>query len=423
VYGIEIENLSLQDLLRPDILANPYPVFRRLRLEDPIHEDPTGQGWIISRYDDVAFVLGDHRFSAERTLPKGGESTQMNPVQAALARQMLFLDPPDHTRLRTLFTKAFTPNRVESLRPQILEMTTDLLNAAQGADGCIDFVHDFAVPLPVTVIAQMLGVPVADRDRLRAWSVAFGKLISGRTLSHAESLEAQQGILAFIQYFRELIDQRRQRPESDMLSDLIAVEEMGDRLSTEELIVNLILLLAAGHGTTTHLLGNGLLALSQNPRQWQLLAHDPGIAPSAVSELLRFDGPVQSTVRNALEDVHIGGKTIAQGQRVTVLLGSTNRDEVRFPDPDTLDLRRSGARILAFGHGIHTCLGASLARLEAQIAFSELARRFPNLLIEIETPERVPSIHFRGLQKLPVTLVRNSVTPEISALRQLSMLK
>jgi cytochrome P450 len=418
MYEIKIESLSLQDLLRPDILADPYPVFRRLRLEDPIHEDPSGQGWIISRYDDVAFVLGDRRFSAERTLPPGAESSgaQVNAVQAALARQMLFLDPPDHTRLRTLFAKAFTPNRVESLRPQILEMTTDLLDAAQIAGGCIDFIHDFAIPLPVTVIAQMLGVPVADRDRLRGWSVAFGKLISGRILSAAESLEAEQGILAFIQYFRELIAQRRRRPESDMLSDLIAVEEMGDRLSTEELIVNLILLLAAGHGTTTHLLGNGLLALSQNPDQWQLLAQDPGIAPTAVSELLRFDGPVQATVRDAVENVSIGGKTIAQGERVTVLLGSTNRDEARFPDPDTLDLRRSGARILAFGHGIHTCLGAAPARLEAQIAFSELARRFPSLVIDAETPERAPSIHFRGLQKLPIELVRNAATAGISIL-------
>ena len=416
---IKIESLGLQDLLRPDILANPYPIFRRLRLEDPIHEDPTGEGWIISRYDDVAFVLADRRFSAERTLPQGAESAgaQVNSVQAALARQMLFLDPPDHTRLRTLFAKAFTPNRVESLRPQILEMTTDLLDAAQDAGGCIDFIHDFAIPLPVTVIAQMLGVPVADRDRLRAWSVAFGKLISGRILSSAESLEAEQGIMAFIQYFRELIAQRRRHPESDMLSDLIAVEEMGDRLSTEELIVNLILLLAAGHGTTTHLLGNGLLALSQNPRQWELLGQEPGIASSAVSELLRFDGPVQSTVRDALEDVAIGGKTIARGDRVTVLLGSTNRDETRFPDPDSLELRRSGARILAFGHGIHTCLGAALARLEAQVAFSELARRFPKLMIQIETPEWAPSIHFRGLQKLPVALVRNSVTAKVSALR------
>lgn len=419
MYETKIESLGLQDLLRPDILANPYPVFRRLRLEDPIHKDPTGEGWIISRYDDVAFVLADRRFSAERTLPQGAESggAQVNSVQAALARQMLFLDPPDHTRLRTLFAKAFTPNKVESLRPQILEMTTDLLDAAQDAGGSIDFIHDFAIPLPVTVIAQMLGVPVADRDRLRAWSVAFGKLISGRILSSAESLEAEQGIMAFIQYFRELIAQRRRHPESDMLSDLIAVEEMGDRLSTEELIVNLILLLAAGHGTTTHLLGNGLLALSQNPRQWELLAQEPGIAPSTVGELLRFDGPVQATVRDALEDVPVGGKTIARGDRVTVLLGSTNRDETRFPDPDSLELRRSGARILAFGHGIHTCLGAALARLEAQVAFSELARRFPKLMIQIETPEWAPSIHFRGLQKLPVALVRNSVTAKVSASR------
>src|SRR3984885_11945310 len=263
MYEIKIESFGLQDLLRPDIIANPYPVFRRLRLEDPIHEDPTGEGWIISRYDDVAFVLADRRFSAERTLPQGAESAgaQVNSVQAALARQMLFLDPPDHTRLRTLFAKAFTPNRVESLRPQILEMTTDLLDAAQDAGGCIDFIRDFAIPLPVTVIAQMLGVPVADRDRLRAWSVAFGKLINGRILSAEESRDAQVGVMEFVKYFRDLIAERRQHPADDMLSGLIQVEEQGDRLSTEELIVNLILLLAAGHGTTTPLLGTGLLAL------------------------------------------------------------------------------------------------------------------------------------------------------------------
>ena len=416
MFSAEIESLTLQDLVSPDILANPYPVFRRLRREDPIHEDAAGQGWIISRYDDVATVLADRRFSAERVLPKGSQDGQVDPVQAALARQMLFLDPPDHTRLRSLFAKAFTPHRVESLRPQILEMTTDLLDAAAAAGGRIDFIHDFAVPLPVTVIAQMLGVPVADRDRLRAWSVAFGRLISGRNLSAAESIEAQGGILAFIQYFRELIDQRREHPENDMISDLIAVEEKGDRLNTEELIVNLILLLAAGHGTTTHLLGNGLLALSQNPDQWQLLARDPAIAPLAVSELLRFDGPVQATVREALEDVSMGGKTIAQGQHVTVLLGSANRDEIRFPDPDTLDLRRSGARILSFGHGIHTCLGAALARLEAQVAFGELGQRFPNLGIDVETPERAPSINFRGLETLPVSLIRNSLTSANPAL-------
>jgi len=410
MLNIALDSFSLQDLLQPELLADPYPVFRQLRLEDPIHEDPTGQGWIVSRYDDVSFVLSDRRFSAERVLSKSSESAPVSPAEAALARQMLFLDPPDHTRLRALFTKAFTPNRVESLRPQILELTTELLDAAEAAGGRVDFINDFAVPLPVAVIAQMLGVPLADRDRLRIWSIAFGRLISGRLLSPAESIEAQRGILAFIQYFRELIEQRRKYLKNDMLSDLIAAEEMGDRLSTEELVVNLILLLAAGHGTTTHLLGNGLLALGRNPRQWQLLAHVPSVASSAVSELLRFDPPVQATVREALEDVHIRGKTIGQGQRVTVLLGSANRDEDHFRDADTLDLRRSGSRTLSFGHGIHTCLGAALARLEAQVTFSELARRFPNLSVHVEAPEWMPSIHFRGLESLPIALIRNSVT-------------
>lgn len=405
-----LDSFSLQDLLEPELLADPYPVFRQLRSEDPIHEDPTGQGWIISRYDDVAFVLSDRRFSAERVLPKIGGSAPVDRVQAALAHQMLFLDPPNHTRLRALFTKAFSPHRVEGLRPQILGITTELLDAAEGTGGHIDFIHDFAVPLPVTVIAQMLGVPVSDRNSLRAWSVAFGRLISGRILSSGESIEAQQGILAFIQYFGELIEQRRKYPENDMLSDLIAAEEMGDRLTTEELIVNLILLLAAGHGTTTHLLGNGLLALTQNPDQWQLLVRDLSLASSAVSELLRFDGPVQATVREALEDLPFGGKTILEGQHVTVLLGSANRDEDHFPNPVALDLRRSGRRALSFGHGIHTCLGAALARIEAQVAFSELARRFPNLSNEVEAPEWTPSIHFRGLQSLPIALLRNSVT-------------
>lgn len=410
MLNIALDSFSLQDLLQPELLADPYPVFRHLRSEDPIHEDPSGQGWIISRYDDVALVLSDRRFSAERVLAKNGGSAPVNRVEAALARQLLFLDPPDHTRLRALFTKAFTPNRIEGLRPQILGMTTELLDAAEAAGGHIDFIRDFAVPLPVTVIAQMLGVPVADRTRLRAWSVAFGRLISGRILSPSESIEAQQGILAFIQYFSEVIEQRRKCPESDMLSDLIGAEETGDRLSSEELIVNLILLLAAGHGTTTHLLGNGLLALSKNPHQWQLLVRDPSLASSAVSELLRFDGPVQATVREALEDVPLGGKLIRQRQHVTVLLGSANRDEDHFPDPNALDLRRSGARALSFGHGIHTCLGAALARLEAQVAFSELARRFPDVSIEIATPEWAPSIHFRGLQSLPIALIRNSAT-------------
>jgi cytochrome P450 len=400
----DISQVGFKDLLRPEVLADPYPLFRRLRHEDPVHEDPEGRGWIVSRYGDVERVLADRRFSAQRTLAMREGQDTASAVQAALARQMLFLDPPDHTRLRGLFTKTFTPQRMEALKPQVAAMVTDYLNRAADLGGVIDFIGEFAIPLPVTVIAQMLGVPTADRDRLRAWSVAFGKLINGRILSPQESAEAQVGVLEFVKYFRDLIAERRRQPADDMLSGLIEVEERGDRLSTEELIVNLILLLAAGHGTTTHLLGNGLLALSHHPEQWRRMGAAAALAPSAVNELLRYDGPVQATGRQALEDIDLAGKSIKKGQHVTVLLGSANRDEDRFPQPDRLDLERSDARPLSFGHGIHTCLGAALARMETLVAFGELARRFPHLKIADGAPEHNPSISFRGLLALPVAL-------------------
>ena len=404
MHDMDIRRVTFADLLRPDVLADPYPLFRRLRQENPVHEDPQGRGWIVSRYDDIEKVLADRRFSAQRTLLASEAPGASSAVQAALARQMLFLDPPDHTRLRSLFTKAFTPQRMEALRPQVTMLVTGYLNHAEDLGGSIDFIEDFAIPLPVTVIAQMLGVPVADRDRLRAWSVAFGKLINGRILSPQELTEAQMGVLEFVKYFRDLITERRQHTGDDMLSGLIEVEERGDRLNTEELIVNLILLLAAGHGTTTHLLGNGLLALSRHPGEWTRLVAAPTVAAAAVNELLRYDGPVQSTGRQALEDVPLGNKIIKQGQHVTVLLGSANRDDAHFSEPEILNLQRSGARPLSFGHGVHTCLGAALARMETQVAFGELARRFPKLEVDSAAPEHNPSISFRGLIALPVEL-------------------
>jgi len=401
---ISIEKLTYQDLLRPDVLADPYSLFRRLRDESPIHEDTAGGAWIVSRHRDVASVLSDLRFSAARLLDRDGGNAGNRPIQSALARQMLFLDPPDHTRLRKLFAKAFTPIRLESLRPHIQRIINRLLDEAERSRGYINFIRDFAIPLPVAVIAHMLGVPREDQPLLLDWSGAFGRLISGRDLTDEEAREAERGILEFISYFRELIDQRRRGPTDDMLSDLIMVEEMGDGLSTEELIMNLILLLAAGHGTTTHLLGNGLLALLSHPAEWQLLVADQTIVPHAVSELLRFDAPVQATSREALEDVELGGKIIRKGQRARVLLGSANRDEGHFPNPDTLDLRRHDTRIMSFGHGIHTCLGAMLARLEAQVAFAELVRRFPTAEYDSHTLERNRSISFRGLRRLDVML-------------------
>ncbi|WP_144158424.1 cytochrome P450 [Paraburkholderia sp. BCC1885] len=397
-----IRKFSLHDLMRPELRANPYPWYRRLRDEDPVHEDPRGHGWLVTRYDDVVAVLDDARFSAERLTACNEQDASAQLVMQTLSRQMLFLDPPDHTRLRKLFAKSFTPRRIEAFRPQIEALTHELLTTCCGRP--VNFIKDFAVPLPVMVIAMMLGVPVEDRVQLRAWSAAFGSLLSGRPMLAGELAHAQQGIVAFEQYFARLIALRRAMPEDDMLSDLVAAEEAGDRLSEQELISNLILLLAAGHGTTTHLLGNGLLALAGEREQWNLFVSDPDLAPSLVNEVLRFEPPVQVTGREATDDVELGGQTIRKGERVRVLLGAANRDERHFVAPDTLNVQRFSPRVLSFGHGVHSCIGAMLARFEAQIVFAELAARFPGVEVAVDRAERTSSVAFRGLRSLPVTL-------------------
>jgi cytochrome P450 len=399
----DISKIAFTDFLLPEVLDNPYPLFQRLRSEDPVHQDPGGRGWIVSRYEDSEKVLSDKRFSAQRMASAQERAGLSQAVTNALMRQMLFMDPPDHTRLRGLFTKAFTPSRMEALKPQVTGMVRELLDKVRQNGGQMDFIHDFAVPLPVAVIAQMLGVPAADWPSLREWSVGLGKLLGGVELSPQVHAQSQAGVMQFVKYFAELITERRKQPQADMISGLIEVEEQGDRLSTEELIVNLILLMAAGHGTTTHLLGNGLLALSRHPEQWQYLVANPVVTPNAINELLRFDGPVQVTGRQAIDDVPLGNRTIRKGEIATALLGSANHDEARFTDPDRLDLQRPSVRPLSFGHGIHTCLGAALARMEAQVVFSELAKSYPRIAIT-NAPERSPSLAFRSLLSLPVAL-------------------
>ncbi len=291
------------------------------------------------------------------------------------------------------------------MRPGIQDVTNQLLEEAERSGGSINFIRNFAVTLPVTVIAYMLGVPPEDCPLLLGWSGAVSRLISGRDLTAEEVQAADCGIFALIEYFRKLIDERRRRPRDDMLSDLAEAEETGDRLSKQELIMNLILLIAAGHEATTHLLGNGQLALLTHPAEWQLMVADQTVTPRAVRELLRFDAPVQATSREAIEDLELGGKVIREGQRVRILLGSANRDEERFPEPDALDLRRRDTtRNVSFGYGIHACLGAMLARVEAQVAFAGLARRFPSMPLDSKTLERNRSIPFRGLRRLGVIL-------------------
>ncbi|MBI0331121.1 cytochrome P450 [Burkholderia plantarii] len=399
----EIQQVSLYDLFQPRWRADPYPLYRRLRDESPVHADPNGNGWIVSRHADVVAVLDDARFSAARLGRIEDESRAEQVIRRTLSKQMLFLDGADHTRLRKLFAKAFTPRRLDTFRPRIEALAHRMLAAHAGRT--IDFVGEFAVPLPVMVIALVLGVPMDAHAQLHDWSLAFGSVISGRVLSDAETARAEAGIAAFGAYFAELIRARRREPDDDMLSDLLAAEEAGDRLDEPELIANLILLLAAGHATTTHLLGNGLLALSREREQWRLLADDPAIAPAAVNELLRFDAPVQLTGRAALEDVELGGQRLPKGAYVYTLLGAANRDERHFASPDALDVRRPVSRVLSFGHGMHTCLGALLARIEAQIVFTSLAARYPGIEVDEQQARRTESLSFRGLRSLPVRLV------------------
>ena len=402
--------LSLSHVLQPEIAADPYPLYHRLRSDDPVRWDAPLNAWVVTRYADVQSALGDARLSAERInlstewLPEAMRET-LGPVFRALSRQMLFLDPPDHTRLRGLVNKAFTPRVVERMRPHIQATIDDLLDAVQEA-GRMDIIQDVAYPLPAIVIAEMLGVPPEDRDQFRIWSDDFGALIGRSDLTLDGATRALRGVAEFMDYFRDIVARRRASPRVDLMQALIAAEDRGDALTEEELLANCVLLLAAGHGTTTHLIGNGLLALLRNPDQLRKLRDDPTLIAAAVTELLRYDSPVQATGRVAAQELRIGARGVGVGEGLILCLGAANRDPEQFPDPNRLDIGRHENRPIAFGHGIHFCLGAPLARIEAQLAFATLLRRLPGLRLETDALEWEPSLSFRGLARLPVACAR-----------------
>jgi cytochrome P450 len=399
--------LSLNAVYQPEYVANPYVLYRRLREIDPVLWDDEMNCWVLTGYAEVVASLRDTRLSAQRFVT---DSDWMPPemVEAlgapmrALTRQMLFLDPPDHTRLRGLVSKAFTPRVIEGLRSHIQQIVDDLIDKAL-PQGRIKLIEDFAYPLPAIVIAEMLGVPPEDREMFFKWTNDFGTILEGGELTQEELVRSFMGVSEFIDYFRQIIAQRRTQPKDDLIQAMITAEEGGSMLSEEELLGNCILLLAAGHGTTTHLLGNGLLALLQHPEQYQLLKERPEILSLAVMELLRYNGPVQATSRKVTENLTIRDKKIEVGQSVFMSLGGASHDPAQFVNPDELDIQRVENRHLAFGHGIHYCLGAPLARLEAEIAFGTLLRRLPNPRVENEAEvEFFPSMVFRGLMELPI---------------------
>ena len=385
----------------PEFVANPYPTYHRLRAEDPVHKSPLGF-WVLTRYEDVAAVLRDGNFAKEAIA--SFVATRFGMTSPAIGLSMLDRDPPDHTRLRGLVSKAFTPRVVETLRPHIQQIVDGLLDRVEAA-GSMDLIEDFAYPIPVIVICQMLGVPVEDRERFKGWGLDIARGLDAIMLP-PDSEVTQRSLAsrsALSQYFRDLIAERRASPRADMLSALIAAEEAGDKLSEDELLASCILLLVAGHETTVNLIGNGTLALLRHPEELRRLRENPGLIGSAVEELLRYDGPVQRTARIPSEDAVIGGQKIAKDELVMPFIGAADRDPAQFPDPDRLDITRTDNRHIAFGWGIHFCLGAPLARVEGQIAINTLVRRMPKLALATDRPQYRQSLTLRGLTTLPVS--------------------
>lgn len=399
--------LSLKDVLDPTYLPNPYRLYQQLRRSDPVYWDQEMNAWVLTRYDDVLAALRDPRLSSVHVptdvshLPPEIRE-QATIVLRILSRQMLFLDAPDHTHLRRLVSQAFTPRRVASMRASIQSLVNQLLDAVE-ARGEMDVIADFAFPLPSIVIAEMLGVPAEDREQFAIWATAFGSLLDRAASTPEEQRQAFLHVANCLGYFRRLISERRAHSQDDLLQALFEAGEQGDVLSEEELLGNALLLLSAGHGTTIHAIGNGLLALLQNPEQFDALQREPALLPAAVEELLRYDAPIQTTRRVAREDIDIGNKHIQAGQAVIGCLGAANRDPAHVADPDHLDVRRPVQRHLAFGHGSHFCLGAPLARLEIEVAFDALLARFPRLRLQSTEPAWRPHIVFRSLSRLPVT--------------------
>ncbi len=395
--------LSLHHLMEPEVLADPYPLFRRLRTEDPVHWDPFLHCWVATRYDDVVRVL--HTFTAARTpTPEQLEAMgleRLTPLARIMVRQMLFLDPPDHTRLRRLASAAFTPRRVEGLRSHIRAIANRLLDRVVDS-GRMDVIADLAAPLPAIVTAELFGVPSEDHERLKNWSSDFAEMLGNfqhnpdrfaRALAAAENMSA---------YFREQIAEHRRHPHDGLVQALIEAEVDGSRLTLDELVANLIVTMVGGQETTTNLIGNGLLSLLRWPDQLARLDSDRSLMPSAVEELLRFEAPSQQTARLAPDDVEMGGRTIRARQAVIAVMAAANRDPERFPDPDRLDLGRADNRHVSFGWGPHFCFGAPLARIEGQISFDTLLDRLKDLELDPGPLVWRTNLGLRGLTALPV---------------------
>lgn len=404
VQPAENRALSLYQLLDPEVLANPYPLYHKLRSHDPVHWDPFLHAWVVTRYSDVVYVL--HHFSANRTPTPEQLSalnlSALNPIAEVMVRQMLFLDPPDHTRLRALASAAFTPRRVEQLRSHIQEVMNALLDNFV-ATGSMDVIADFAGPAPAIVTCELLGVPAKDHAQLKEWSQDFAEMLGNFQHNPDRFPRVLRSVENLSSYFRSAMQEQQAHKGEGLVQAMMAAEIDGARLTEEEIIANLIVTMVGGLETTTNLIGNGVLTLLRNPAALDRLRGDFSLIPSAVEELLRYESPSQHTARLAPADVELGGKFIRKRQAVIAVMGAGNRDPERFPEPDVLDLSRKNNQHLAFGWAAHFCFGAALARLEGQIAFDTILRRLPQLKLNSQVPlVWRHNLGLRGLTSLPV---------------------
>jgi cytochrome P450 len=398
-----------QHMLSPEFYANPYPIYHQLRDADPVHWSDAWKSWVLTRYADVTSTLRDFsRFSNVgridlflEQLPEEGRG-KMGPLKGHFSRAITHLDPPDHTRIRKLLKTVLSTHLVQSMRPRIEALVNELISEVQNA-GRMDVIRDFAYPLPAIVLGEMLGIPPEDRDQYKKWSDDIGVGLVGTGRAALDNVQqARQSLFELTDYLRPLVAQRRQHPRNDLISNLIAIEVKGDRLSERELFSTCITLILAGHGTTTNLIGNGILALLRHPDQLEALKNDPSLIEIAVEELLRYDSPLQRIWRMATEDVEIDGKHIRKGQIVLPTMGAANRDPAEFSEPDRLNIRRQDNPHVALGTGIHLCVGGPLARLQGAIAINALLQRLPSLQLESEALEWEANLFHRGLKSLPV---------------------
>lgn len=403
----ETTTQDLYALGSADVLQNPYPVYARLRVSDPVYYSSDWNGWVVTRYQDVHAILQDARFSAARTPALLKQlSPAVQPELTTLNRYMSlwigFVDAPEHTRLRSVSIKALAPRFFEALRPRIQEITNGLIDRVL-AQGQMDVIRDFAYPLPLTVISELIGIPPQDRALFKQSSDEFVAVAGPSRITLEKAKAAQTGLEAMISFLRPVYEERRNKPQPDMMSILMTCEADGNLLDEEEVLVLCASLAIGGHETTTNLIGNGLYALLQNPDQLEKLRNNPDLITTAVDEFLRYDPPLQRALRVARQDMEMHDKHIKQGDIVLAMLASANRDPQVFAEPEELDISRQENRHLTFGYASRYCLGAQLARIEGQVALGTLVARLENLRIADSGPVRRENVAFRGLASLPVT--------------------